>query len=81
MCSQQSYRMDLRDLLVMSVDPEGCQDIDDALSFAILGNGKLQYGVRILAQLLRLCLLNPLLVGGAEPRTGEHVVEGVSVCI
>ena len=40
-------RRDLRDVLVMSIDPIGCQDVDDALSVRRLENGNLEVGVHI----------------------------------
>jgi exosome complex exonuclease DIS3/RRP44 len=40
-------RKDLRDLLVCSIDPPGCQDIDDALHARPLRNGNFEVGVHI----------------------------------
>ncbi|RMZ91060.1 hypothetical protein DV736_g1698, partial [Chaetothyriales sp. CBS 134916] len=40
-------RKDLRDLLVCSIDPPGCQDIDDALHARQLSNGNFEVGVHI----------------------------------
>ena len=40
-------RRDLRDVLVMSIDPIGCEDVDDALSVRKLENGNLEVGVHI----------------------------------
>lgn len=40
-------RKDLRDLLVCSIDPPGCQDIDDALHARQLPNGNFEVGVHI----------------------------------
>ncbi|KAF2094567.1 ribonuclease R [Rhizodiscina lignyota] len=40
-------RRDLRDLLVCSIDPPGCVDIDDALHARKLPNGNFQVGVHI----------------------------------
>ena len=40
-------RRDLRDLLVMSIDPKGCTDVDDTLSVNVLGNGKVELGIHI----------------------------------
>jgi len=40
-------RRDLRDLLVCSIDPPGCVDIDDALHAHQLPNGNYQVGVHI----------------------------------
>lgn len=40
-------RRDLRELLVCSIDPPGCQDIDDALHARQLPNGNFEVGVHI----------------------------------
>ncbi|KAK2737776.1 exosome catalytic subunit dis3 [Myotisia sp. PD_48] len=40
-------RKDLRELLVCSIDPPGCQDIDDALHSRPLPNGNFEVGVHI----------------------------------
>ncbi|KAK4242373.1 hypothetical protein C8A03DRAFT_11465 [Achaetomium macrosporum] len=40
-------REDLRDLLICSIDPIGCQDIDDALHSRPLPNGNIEVGVHI----------------------------------
>lgn len=40
-------REDLRHLVVCSVDPPGCRDIDDALHVRSLGGGRLELGVHI----------------------------------
>jgi exosome complex exonuclease DIS3/RRP44 len=40
-------REDLRGLLICSIDPVGCQDIDDALHARKLPNGNIQVGVHI----------------------------------
>lgn len=40
-------RKDLRDLLICSIDPVGCQDIDDALHARGLPNGNFEIGVHI----------------------------------
>ncbi|KAL8716485.1 MAG: hypothetical protein Q9225_006195 [Loekoesia sp. 1 TL-2023] len=40
-------RKDLRDLLICSIDPVGCQDIDDALHACPLPNGNFEVGVHI----------------------------------
>ncbi|KAK9235831.1 hypothetical protein V1525DRAFT_408814, partial [Lipomyces kononenkoae] len=40
-------RQDLRELLVCSIDPPGCQDIDDALHARVLPNGNFEVGVHI----------------------------------
>lgn len=40
-------RADLRELLICSIDPVGCQDIDDALHAKPLDNGNYEVGVHI----------------------------------
>lgn len=40
-------RLDLRHLPVLSIDPPGCKDIDDALHCTVLPNGNYQVGVHI----------------------------------
>ncbi|GBE86825.1 Exosome complex exonuclease dis3 [Sparassis crispa] len=40
-------REDLRHLIVCSIDPPGCQDIDDALHARLLSNGNIEAGVHI----------------------------------
>ncbi len=40
-------RVDLRHLPVLSIDPPGCKDIDDALHCLVLPNGNYQVGVHI----------------------------------
>jgi exosome complex exonuclease DIS3/RRP44 len=40
-------RLDLRHLPVLSIDPPGCKDIDDALHCIVLPNGNYQVGVHI----------------------------------
>ncbi|GAA6017904.1 hypothetical protein JCM11491_001210 [Sporobolomyces phaffii] len=42
-----SGRQDLRDEIVCSIDPPGCQDIDDALHAKRLPNGNIEAGVHI----------------------------------
>lgn len=42
-----SKRTDLRHLPVVSIDPPGCKDIDDALHCIRLPNGRLEAGVHI----------------------------------
>ena len=42
-----SGREDFRCLNVMSVDPPGCKDIDDALHVRRLANGNWEFGVHI----------------------------------
>ncbi|KAG8744793.1 exosome catalytic subunit dis3 [Ceratobasidium sp. 414] len=40
-------REDLRDLIICSIDPPNCQDIDDALHARLLPNGNIEAGVHI----------------------------------
>ncbi len=40
-------RLDLRHLPILSIDPPGCKDIDDALHCTLMGNGNYQVGVHI----------------------------------
>ncbi|KAH0620103.1 hypothetical protein JD844_014705 [Phrynosoma platyrhinos] len=45
---EELKRIDLRDThLVFSIDPKGCEDVDDALSIRRLTNGNLELGVHI----------------------------------
>ncbi|RPB28290.1 hypothetical protein L211DRAFT_855312 [Terfezia boudieri ATCC MYA-4762] len=41
---ENKQRKDYRDLLICSIDPPGCQDIDDALHARVLPNGKYEIG-------------------------------------
>ncbi|ELU13403.1 hypothetical protein CAPTEDRAFT_108980 [Capitella teleta] len=46
--SEVKTRRDLRQShLVFSIDPKGCEDVDDALSIRHLSNGKMELGVHI----------------------------------
>jgi len=40
-------RVDLRDLPIMSIDPEGCKDIDDAFHYLEIGDDHYQLGIHI----------------------------------
>ncbi|XP_070618176.1 DIS3-like exonuclease 1 isoform X2 [Erythrolamprus reginae] len=45
---EQQKRLDLREThLVFSIDPKGCEDVDDALSIRLLPNSNLELGVHI----------------------------------
>lgn len=46
-CDEWRDREDLRDLIICSIDPPGCQDIDDALHARKLPNGNIEAGVHI----------------------------------
>lgn len=51
-------REDLREMIICSIDPVGCQDIDDALHARPLPNGNIEAGVRELPFFpLRCCTL------------------------
>ena len=41
------HRRDLRDNMIMSIDPKGCTDVDDTLSVKLLGNGNAELGIHI----------------------------------
>lgn len=46
--TETNSRRDLRDThLVFSIDPLGCEDVDDTLSVCTLPGGKLELGVHI----------------------------------
>nr|XP_008170669.1 DIS3-like exonuclease 1 isoform X1 [Chrysemys picta bellii] len=45
---EELKRIDLRNThLIFSIDPKGCEDVDDALSIRTLANGNLELGVHI----------------------------------
>ncbi|XP_007420775.1 DIS3-like exonuclease 1 [Python bivittatus] len=45
---EEQKRLDLREThLVFSIDPKGCEDVDDALSIRLLPSGNLELGVHI----------------------------------
>ncbi|XP_069722504.1 DIS3-like exonuclease 1 isoform X1 [Phaenicophaeus curvirostris] len=45
---EEENRLDLREgHLIFSIDPKGCEDVDDALSIRTLPNGNLELGVHI----------------------------------
>lgn len=43
--TEEKERRDLRSQLVFTVDSEGCEDLEDALSLRILDNGHLELGI------------------------------------
>ena len=45
--AEVTARRDLRDTLVMSIDPRGCEDVDDTISLKHLENGNVEIGVHI----------------------------------
>lgn len=44
---EEARRLDLREVLTFTIDPETAKDFDDALSFRYLENGELEVGVHI----------------------------------
>lgn len=44
---EEGTREDFRELVIMSIDPPGCEDIDDALHWRVLPNGNWEVGVHI----------------------------------
>ncbi|KAG5859330.1 ribonuclease II domain-containing protein [Encephalitozoon hellem] len=44
---KEGAREDFRELTVISIDPPGCEDIDDALHWRVLPNGNFEVGVHI----------------------------------
>ncbi|KZS89536.1 RNB-domain-containing protein [Sistotremastrum niveocremeum HHB9708] len=68
-------REDLRDLLICSIDPPGCQDIDDALHARMLPNGNIEAGVHI-ADVSRFVLPdNPMDSEAAARGTTVYLVD------
>lgn len=56
-----AQRTDLRHIPVVSIDPPGCKDIDDALHCVRLPNGRLQAGVHIAGmtgELVYVCVID-----------------------
>lgn len=45
--AEEARRLDLRDLCIVSVDPLGCRDIDDALHCRVVNGNHLEVGVHI----------------------------------
>ncbi len=45
--ADRTDRLDLTDLIAVTIDPKGARDYDDALSLEILPNGRLRVGVHI----------------------------------
>lgn len=45
--AEEARRLDLREVLTFTIDPETAKDFDDALSFRYLENGELEVGVHI----------------------------------
>lgn len=68
-------RMDLRDVVVCSVDPPGCKDIDDALSCEVLPNGNYRVGVHIADVTHFVAPDSPIDVEAQERCTTVYLVE------
>jgi exosome complex exonuclease DIS3/RRP44 len=68
-------RTDLRHLPVVSVDPPGCKDIDDALHCIVLPNGNLQIGVHIADVTYFVHPDTPLDKEAARRSTSTYLVE------
>ncbi len=45
--TENAKRRDMRDITTFTIDPEGCVDIDDAISFRKLENGNYEIGIHI----------------------------------
>ncbi|ANB14001.1 exosome catalytic subunit DIS3 [Sugiyamaella lignohabitans] len=72
---QLKKRRDLRHLLVCSIDPPNCQDIDDALHAHVLPNGNYEVGVHI-ADVTHFVKPNtPLDDEGASRGTSVYLVD------
>ena len=69
-----SYRKDLRHLPVLSIDPPGCQDIDDALHCIVLPNGNWQIGVHIADVTHYVQANSPLDMEAANRSTSTYLV-------
>ena len=67
-------RKDLRGLPVLSIDPPGCKDIDDALHCVILKNGNWQIGVHIADVTHYVQAGSPLDVEAANRSTSTYLV-------
>lgn len=72
---QLSKRKDLRDLLVCSIDPPNCQDIDDALHAYALPNGNFHVGVHIADVTHFVKAGTPLDDEGASRGTSVYLVD------
>ena len=69
-----SDRKDLRGLPVLSIDPPGCKDIDDALHCIILENGNWQVGVHIADVTHYVEAGSPLDIEAANRSTSTYLV-------
>ena len=68
-------RRDLRDLNICSIDPPGCQDIDDALHAHVLPNGNYSLGVHIADVSHFVEADTPLDLEGALRATSTYLVD------
>lgn len=68
-------REDLRDLLICSIDPPNCQDIDDALHARRLPNGNIETGVHIADVSYFVLPENPMDVEAAARSTTVYLVD------
>jgi len=71
---EDSYRKDLRHLPVLSIDPPGCKDIDDALHCIVLPNNNWQIGVHIADVTHYVKANSPLDVEAANRSTSTYLV-------
>lgn len=68
-------REDLRELIVCSIDPPGCQDIDDALHARELPNGNIEAGVHIADVSHFVHAANPMDAEAASRGTTVYLVD------
>jgi exosome complex exonuclease DIS3/RRP44 len=68
-------RVDLRHLPIVSIDPPGCKDIDDALHWQQLPNGNIQVGVHIADVTYFVHPETPLDREAAHRSTSTYLVE------
>jgi len=71
----EPYRRDLRHLPVMSIDPPGCRDIDDALHWRDLGNGHWEVGIHIADVTHYVSPGSPLDVEASNRSTSTYLVD------
>ena len=68
-------RVDLRDIPVVSIDPPGCKDIDDALHCISLPDGSYEVGVHIADVSYFVAPESPLDKEAAHRSTSTYLVE------
>ena len=71
----ESLRMDLRSLPIVSIDPPGCKDIDDALHCILLPSGNYEVGVHIADVTYFIAPDSPLDLEAAQRSTSTYLVE------